>query len=219
MGQTHLKNVVFPIFAMHSFDSTDVQATKHLRAGVHPQLVPGREGKVSRGWGISPMLSLLSLPLPAPAPSLPPSTAIKYTALSTGPSCFAFQILPAFPSSGQVSPTPGGLSWQCQPTVTPPFPDLLWHVPSFIYTIQHITHSCLILLTGCLGLWVPSVWPDQRLPLGRALFLHLLIYGHLPLLTCLTWRSAPALQSQCLSSSSLRSTSSYNKVPPGQDRQ
>ena len=45
LGQTYLKNIVFAIFAMHSFDSTDVEATKDLRAGVHPQLVPGV------GWG------------------------------------------------------------------------------------------------------------------------------------------------------------------------
>lgn len=49
LGQTYLKNVVFPIFAMYSFDCTDVQATKHLRAGVYPELVPGGDREMS--WG------------------------------------------------------------------------------------------------------------------------------------------------------------------------
>lgn len=40
--------------------------------------------------------------------------------------------------------------------------------------------------------------------------------GHL--LTGLTWQSAPALPSQCWSSSSLRWMSSWNKSPPGKDR-
>jgi hypothetical protein len=47
LGQTYLKNVVFAIFAMHGFDCTDVQATKHFRAGIYPELVPGGDRKVS----------------------------------------------------------------------------------------------------------------------------------------------------------------------------
>lgn len=36
----HLYDVISAIFAVDSLDSTDVQATKHLRAAVHPEPVP-----------------------------------------------------------------------------------------------------------------------------------------------------------------------------------
>lgn len=163
----------------------------------------------------SPCCLYLSQPPPHPSRPPPPANTLPvYRAL-----------LLCFPDPTCLPKLRAGLTYSRWPFLAMPahsnssFPGPSMARPVFIYTIQHITHSCLILLTGCLGLCVPSVWPDQRLPLGRAHFLHLLIYGCLPLLTCLTWRSAPALQSRCLSSSSLRSTSSYNKVPPGQDRQ
>jgi len=39
-GIAYLKNIIFSILSMHSFNSTDVQTTKDFRTGVNPKLVP-----------------------------------------------------------------------------------------------------------------------------------------------------------------------------------
>lgn len=39
-GIAYLKNIIFSILPMHSFNSTDVQTTKYFRTGVNPELVP-----------------------------------------------------------------------------------------------------------------------------------------------------------------------------------
>lgn len=87
LGQTYLKNVVFPIFAMYSFDSTDVQATKHLRAGVYPQLVPGRDGKVFWGWGVSSYQAYLLLMISLVPPSLPSHAFLSLSSILPSLQC------------------------------------------------------------------------------------------------------------------------------------
>lgn len=39
-GIAYLKNIIFSILSMYSFNSTDVQTTKYFRTGVNPKLVP-----------------------------------------------------------------------------------------------------------------------------------------------------------------------------------
>lgn len=70
LGQAYLKDVVFPIFAMDGLDGADIQATKELRAGIHPQFVP-EENSRSGGQGciadlccgLYPQLAALSTPI------------------------------------------------------------------------------------------------------------------------------------------------------------
>ena len=46
---SHLNDVVSAILAVDSLDSADVQATKHLRAAVHPQPVPAGKDRQAVG--------------------------------------------------------------------------------------------------------------------------------------------------------------------------
>lgn len=43
---SHLNDIVFSIFAVDSFDSTNIETSKHFRAGVRPESVPAE----TRAW-------------------------------------------------------------------------------------------------------------------------------------------------------------------------
>lgn len=51
-SSSHLNDIVLPIFAVDSFDGTNIEASKHLGAGVRPESVPA-ESTQTRCWELS----------------------------------------------------------------------------------------------------------------------------------------------------------------------
>lgn len=70
---SHLNDIVFSIFAVDSFDSTNIKTSKHFRTGIHPQSVPAES---TEAWSRISCFGDTPIQLPIPVPAQRDSGAL-----------------------------------------------------------------------------------------------------------------------------------------------